>query len=62
MLVKVVGQDRDQPGQVVAVVVDQDQVIDVASVEANPQITLDEMIEGVQVKVGEDLAGQVPDR
>ncbi len=42
--------------------VDEHQVVNVAAVEANPEIMFDEMIKTVQVKVGEDLAGQVPDR
>ncbi len=48
-------------GQVLLVVGEHQEIIDVADVALDPQAVLDEVIERVEVDVGEELAGLVAD-
>jgi len=59
---KMVPQDLDQTGQEVPVMVDEDHVVDVTAVEPDPEIMFDEVVNSVEVEVGEHLTGQIPDR
>ena len=57
-----IGADNGyEGGQVRAVLVDEHHVVHVTAVMADVQGMLDEVVEGVQVEVGEYLAGQVAD-